>query len=410
MGRLYFPESSPVRLVTLVLCVVLAADARAQSLPTEPISVGNGRVVFGGEFFGTFGSEDPGFFDYNDYEYNALRNVRLSVSTEVRASRHLQALAELRLEHGDQLSAYAIFLRIRPWPDRRFDLQVGRVPPTFGAFTKTLYAYNNIVIGQPLAYQYLLSLRTTALPRTSDDLLRMRGRGWLSDFPVGDPSPDAGIPIMNTLRYDTGVQVHGVVHRIEWTGAVTAGSLSDPRLGDNNGRPQYAGRVIAHAVPGLNLGVSAARGPWLDDALDTPLEGVADANDFMQTAVALDAEISHGSWLARAEWLRSSWSMPALGLPAITAPVVARSLIVEGRYRLWPGLSVALRGDGLWFSDIAGTSVVDTWEANVRRLEGALAYSIHRNITAKFAVQRNRRDGGRVRHDTLLAGQLVYWF
>ena len=399
-----------MRLVTLVLCVVLAGDARAQSLPSEPISVANGRFVFGGEFFGTFGSEDPGFFDYNDYEYNALRNVRLSVSTEIRASRHLQALAEVRLEHGDELSAYAMFLRIRPWPDRRFDVQIGRVPPTFGAFGKTIYAYNNIVIGQPLAYQYLLSLRTTALPRTSDDLLRMRGRGWLSAFPIGDTSPDAGVPIMNTSRYDAGVQVHGVVRRIEWTGAVTAGSLSDPRLGDNNGRPQYAGRVIAHALPGLSLGVSAARGPWLDDSLDPELDGVAEVSEFVQTAVALDAEASHGPWLARAEWLRSSWSMPALGLPAIEAPVVARSLIVEGRYRLLPGLSLALRGDGLWFSDITGTGVTDTWEANVRRLEGALGYSITRNITAKFAVQRNRRDGGRVRHDTLLAGQLVYWF
>ncbi len=282
-----------MRLVTLVLCMVLAGDARAQSLPSEPISVGNGRLVFGGEFFGTFGSEDPGFFDYNDYEYNALRNLRLSVSTEVRASRYVQALAEVRLEHGDELSAYAMFVRIRPWPERRFDLQVGRVPPTFGAFTKTIYAYNNVVIGQPLAYQYLLSLRTTALPATSDDLLRMRGRGWLSDFPVGDTSRDAGVPIVNTSRYDTGVQVHGVVSRLEWTGAITTGSLSDPRLGDNNGRPQYAGRVIAHALPGLKLGMSAARGAWLDDALDDALAGTAQAREFVQAAVALDAEVSN---------------------------------------------------------------------------------------------------------------------
>ena len=102
--------------------------------------------------------------------------------------------------------------------------------------------------------------------------------------------------------------------------------------------------------------------------------------------------------------------MPALGVPAIDEPVVANSLIVEGRYRLLPGLSLGVRGDGLWFTEVAGTSVVDTWEANVRRLEAALGYSITRNIAAKFAWQRNHRDGGRVRHDTLLAGQLLYWF
>ncbi len=390
--------------------MLLAGDARAQSLPSEPISIGNGRVVFGGEFFGTFGSEDPGFFDYDDYEYNALRNVRLSISTEVRASRYVQALAEVRLEHGDELSAYAMFLRVRPWPERRFDVQIGRVPPTFGAFTKSIYAYHNVVIGQPLAYQYLLSLRTTALPAIGDDLLRMRGRGWLSSFPVGDTSRDAGVPIVNTSRYDTGVQVHGVVSRIEWTGSVTTGSLSDPRIGDNNGRPQYAARVIAHALPGLKLGMSAARGAWLDDSLDDALAGTARAREFVQAAVALDAEASHGPWLARAEWLRSSWSMPVLGTPAIDGPVVARSLIVEGRYRLLPGLTLGVRGDGLWFTDLVGTSAIETWEANVRRLEAALGYAITRNLTAKFAWQRNRRDGGRLRHDTLLAGQLLYWF
>ena len=369
-----------------------------------------GASSFGGEFFGTFGSEDPGFFNYNDYEYNALRNVRLSVSTEVRASRYVQALAEIRLEHGDQLSAYAMFLRIRPWPERRFDVQVGRIPPTFGAFSKTIYAYNNVVIGQPLAYQYLLSLRTTALPATSDDLLRMRGRGWLSEFPVGDTSRDAGVPIVNTSRYDTGVQVHGVVSRIEWTGSVTTGSLSDPLVGDNNGRPQFAGRVVARALPGLALGCRrpGPRGstiPWTKRWPARRERGSSCRPRWRSTP-----RISHGPWLARTEWLRSSWSMPALGVPAIDEPVVAHSLIVEGRYRLLPGLSLGVRGDGLWFTEVAGTSVVDTWEANVRRLEAALGYSITRNITAKFAWQRNHRDGGRVRHDTLLAGQLLYWF
>jgi len=399
-----------VRLVTFVLCLALAGTARAQSLPSEPISVGNGRFVFGGEFFVTYGSEDPGFFNYNDYEYNALRNVRAAVSTEVRISRHVQALGEARLEHGDEFSAYALFVRLKPWAERRFDVQLGRVPPTFGAFTKTIYAYNNIVIGQPLAYQYLLSLRSDSVPGTADDLLRMRGRGWLSEFPVGNPARAAGLPIVNTARYDTGVQVHGVVGLVEWTGAVTAGSLSDPRTGDNNGRPQYAGRVVAHALPGLHFGVSGARGPWLDESLDEPLTGTGAARDYTQTAVGVDVEASHGPWVARGEWLRSSWSLPELGPPAIADPVLADSLIAEARYRLRPGLSLAVRGDGLLFSDVAGAGGVSPWEANVGRFEAAITASVIRNIMAKFAWQRNWREGGRVRHDTLIAGQLVYWF
>lgn len=399
-----------MRLLTLVVCLAIAGDVCAQALPSEPISVANGRFVFGAEMFATVGDTDPGFFNYTDYEYSALRNVRLAMSTEIRASRRLQFLTELRLDHGDEFWPYALFARVRPWPERRFDLQVGLVPPTFGAFTKAVYAYNNLVIGQPLAYQYLLSIRPNAVPGTADDLLRMRGRGWRSDFPVGDGTSGPGVPIVNTARFDTGVQVHGVAGRIEWTGAVTTGSLSDPLVGDNNGRPQLAARVVAQLAPGLRVGGSAARGPWLDGSLDGDLPDGQRARDFLQTAVAADAEISHGAWLVRAEFLQSAWDLPVIDTPAIREAIVARSLIVEGRYRLWPGVSVSARGDGLWFSDLAGRSSVQPWEANQRRLETALSVAITRNIVAKGAWQRNRRDGGRVRHDSLLAAQLVYWF
>jgi hypothetical protein len=399
-----------VRLVTLVLCVLVAGDARAQSLPSEPISIADGRVVLSGEFFATLGSADPGFFDYTDYAYNALRNVRAALSTEVRASSRVQMLAEVRLDHGDRLSAYGLFLRVRPWPARRFDVQIGRVPPTFGAFTKTVYAYDNVVIGQPLAYQYLLSLRPNAVPETADDLLRMRGRGWLSNFPVGDLASAPGVPVVNTSRYDTGVQVHGVASRIEWTGAVTTGSLSDPRLDDNNGDPQFAGRLTVQVAPGLRLGASGARGAWLDHSLDAALPTSMHATDFSQTAVALDAEMSHGAWLTRVEWLRSSWGLPPLSASPLTDTVVAESVILEGRYRLGPGISVAVRGDALAFSDVAGAGSTQTWEAGVRRLEAAVSVAVTRNITTKVAWQVNRRDGGRVRHDSLLAAQVVYWF
>jgi hypothetical protein len=322
----------------------------------------------------------------------------------------VQVLAEVRLDHGEYLSAYALFLRIRPWPARRFDIQVGRVPPTFGAFTRTMYAYDNVVIGQPLAYQYLLSLRTDALPRNADDLLRNRGNGWLTRYPIGSPTRAPGVPLFNTNRFDTGVQVHGVKGVLEWIGAVTTGSLSDPRVRDNNGRPQYAGRAVVQLGPALRVGASAARASWLDRSLNPDLPPGEDASAFHQAAWAVDAEASAGRWLARAEWLRASWRLPALAAPLISEPVSAQSIIVEGRYRLWPGASLAMRADALAFADLTGSTTRLPWEAPVRRLETAVTLNVTRNIKGKVAWQVNRRDGGNVRHDALWAGQLLYWF
>ena len=238
-----------------ILALGPAREAAAQLLPEQPISLAGGHFVLGAEVAATLAPDDPGFFNYTSYEYSAIRNLRLGVSVEVRANDHVQVLGEVRLDQGHVLEAYGLFLRIRPWPGRRFDLQAGRIPPTFGSMTRTAYGSGNLLVGQPLAYQYLLSIRSDALPANADDLVRMRGRGWLSNFPIGNTEPGPGLPMVNTSRWDTGIQAHGVNGVFEWTGAISVGSLSDPRLRDNNGGRQLAGRVVTRPTPALAFGV-----------------------------------------------------------------------------------------------------------------------------------------------------------
>ena len=142
---------------------------------------------FDAEAAATFGTSDEGaYFNYTDYERNTMRMLRLGLAGAWRPTDRLAFVAEVRTEDFDHVTPYAAYVRVRPWRNRPFDIQAGRIPPTFGAMTRTAYGSGNILIGQPLAYQYLLSLRSDALPETNDDLLRMRGRGWLSNFPIGN--------------------------------------------------------------------------------------------------------------------------------------------------------------------------------------------------------------------------------
>ncbi len=406
-----------VRRCAVRLCVVLllpAASARpaaAQWLPEQPVSLAGGHVVVGAEFSFTFAPEDPGFFNYTSYEFSALRNVRMAVSAEVRANDHLQVLGEVRLDQGRVFEAYGLYVRLRPWATRRFDIQAGRVPPTFGLMSRASYGNNNILIGQPLAYQYLMSIRPDAVPATNDDLLRMRGRGWLSNFPVGNITPGPGLPLVNTARWDTGVQVHGLVRALEWTGSVTAGSLSDPRtLRDNNAGRQFAGRVVARPTAALALGLSASRGAWLNRTLDEAVAGAETTDDARQLAFGGDAEFSAGPLLVRGEAIRSTWTMPAIETLRINDPLVATSMLVEARYKISPGFYMAVRGDRMDYSRIWGQLGGNTWESRVWRVEAGAGYSITRNIQLKGSWQRNERDGGRVRSDSLAAGQVIYWF
>lgn len=386
-----------------------AHAASAQRLPEQPISFAGGHVVFGAEVTATFAPEDPGFFNYTSYEFSALRNVRLGVSTEIRANDRIQVLGEVRLDQGRVLEAYGLYVRVRPWPTRQFALQAGRIPPTFGAMTRTSYGSNNLLIGQPLAYQYLMSIRPDALPPSADDLLRMRGRGWQSNFPVGNAVPRPGVPLVNISEWDTGVQARGVAGMVEWTGSITTGSLSDPRFRDNNSGRQYAGRAVVRPTAAFAFGVSASRGAWLNEPLEDDVAGES-ANRAQQIAIGGDAEFSTGRFLVRGEAIRSAWQFPSFGDWAVADPIVAISSLIEGRYKIAPGLYVAVRGDRLDFSTIRGSRGAAEWEAQTWRVETGLGYSITRNIIVKASWQKNGRDGGRVRHDSLYAGQVLYWF
>src|SRR6266513_443144 len=104
--------------VALVAWLGLGSPLGAQTLPSEPIALADGRVTVSGDVSASFGARDPGFFDYTDYEHSALRMVRIDLSGAVKAGPHFTVLAEVRTENFDRLKPYALYLRIRPWTAR----------------------------------------------------------------------------------------------------------------------------------------------------------------------------------------------------------------------------------------------------------------------------------------------------
>lgn len=397
------------RLAWLLVCCASAA-ARAQTLPAEPIAFGDGIVTLGGDVSASFAGEDPGFFNYTDYERSALRLFRVDLTGSVRAGDHVTLLGELRSENLGRPQAYALYLRLRPWLSRAFDIQVGRVPPTFGAFARRTYARDNPLIGYPLGYQYLTSLRPDAVPATADELLLMRGRGWRSSFSVGSLDPDRGVPFASAFRWDTGVQVHAATSLVEAAASVTTGTLSNPLFADDNSGRQLAGRVALHPVAGLLVGGSAARGPFLTTTAARAAVGDGLADTFTQTAWGVDIEYSRDYYLIRMETIVSRWALPPMNQPVIDSPLGGISTSVEGRYKFRPGLYGAARVDHLAFTEVIGSSGPAAWEAPVTRVEVGGGYSLQRNLLMKLSYQFNRRDTVRVPTVMLAAAELIFWF
>jgi hypothetical protein len=389
------------------------SPAAAQAYQALPANGAGDRLSIGGQVSAAVAPADPGYYDYSSYSDNLLRHVQFDLSAAYRVSTRVSLIGDLRVEGSStggswHVRPYAAFVRLRPWPRRAFDVQAGIIPTVFGAFSRRAYSRDNPLIGFPLAYQYLTSLRADAVPASADELLAMRGRGWAPSYGQGYTGSGSGLPVIDGLHDQVGVEIHaGGEQLVEASASVTSGSLSMPFGGNARAGRQVSGRIALRPVTGLVLGLSGSRGVFLDKSI-TDEYGPSSAG--VQSAVGFDAEFSGGHWLVRAEGVVSRWTLPVIAAPYIASPLGAFGLSVEGRYRLRPGLDAAARFDHLGFSEISGTSGTLPWDAPVRRLEVGLAYSPVRRLTTKVSWQENWRDTSFTPREGLLAAQVIAWF
>lgn len=392
--------------LTLVLSLGAVRHAAGDTL-----ALAGGRLRLAGEASGALAPKDHGYFNDTDYQDNVLRLARLSLSASLRASDNVELLGELRTDNFATPRLYALYLRLHPWPERALDAQVGLIPPVFGAFARRAYGSDNPLIGYPLAYQYTTTLRSDAAPANVDDLLWVRGYGIYVGYPVGAAAYGPGLPLIDGLRWDTGVQLRVGSQPFQLTAALTQGSLSRPRVRDDNGGKQVSLRGAWQPAAGVLVGLSAARGEYLERELRERLTASSAADgDYHQRALGADVELSQGHWLVRIEGVWSEWDAPVLdppdGLPALRASAVS----VEGRYKLAPGIYVAARGDRLGFNEVEGSAGVASWDAPVSRLEAGVGWLVRRHVSVKGVYQHNWRDGGRVRRHGSAAVQALLWF
>jgi hypothetical protein len=192
--------------------------------------------------------------------------------------------------------------------------------------------------------------------------------------------------------------------------SVTAGSLGNPLVRDDNGGKQVAARLAFHPTPGLVVGLSGSHAPYIasNAARSAGVENTD--GSFTQAAWGADVEYSRDYYLIRFETIVSDWRLPLLGAPPIELPLRATAAFVEGRYKVRPGLYLAARLDHLGFSEITGSSTRAEWDAPVSRVEVGGGYSLQRNLLLKLSLQHNTRPAGRTMDLTLGSAQVVFWF
>jgi hypothetical protein len=401
-------------LVAAAITSGLPAAATAQAGDAPAGQERPAAVAGGGEISAVLGPADAlAFFNYTDYHRNALRvgRIRLFGEWEPVPDR-LSVIAEVRSENATDIEAPALYLRWRPIAGREVFIQAGRVPPVFGAFGRRAYGRDNAVLGLPLAYQYLTSLRPDALPATTDDLLRMRGRGWQPIFPLGSRELNPGISLVSVSRWDTGVEASWTGARLEAAASLTQGSPAVPVVRDHNGGLMVSGRAAAHLPAGVTIGVSASQGQWLNNAV-LALTPAGTSSNSRERVVGIDFELGSGPWLVRSEWMRGSFEIPLAGMPDPDARLGLWSGFVEARYQLRPRWQIGTRVDHLDFSTIVGTlngGRPTPWDAPVSRVEATLAFRLSRRTEIRAGWQENWRSAGRVHTQGFPAVAALCWF
>src|SRR6185503_11563415 len=353
----------------LVMAALTAAPARAQDQQTTYATDRRFATAFEAAAVASR-RDELAFFNFTDYEHNALRVVRMRLMAEWRVAARLSFVGEVRTENGDGVDVPALYLRWRPWSNRAVAIQAGRVPPLIGAFPRRAYGRANIVIGWPLAYQYLVSLRPDALPATVDDLLRMRGRGWQPSFPIGSQTLRPGVSLINASHWDTGVQISTQLRGLSLAGAVTEGPPARPSVRDRTPGLGWSGRASLTLPAGVVVAASGGTGNWIDRAVldQSSLQSAAS-----QRVVGVEAEAGRGRWLLRTEWFHAAFTLP---IEAAPVHLGARVGFVEGRYRFGARWQFGARAEQLRFARVGGSALrgPTPWDADVDRVEGALSY------------------------------------
>ena len=331
--------------------------ARAQELPSQPITLPGGHVVIGADVSFSTSPQDDGKPPSRLVQLHRLRAQHDAADARGRHRQHphqrssVVSRRDCAARTATAAALRALYVRVRPLDaERAIDIQAGRIPPTFGAFSRRVYGDGNPLIGYPLAYQYLTSLRPDAVPADADELLRMRARGWRPFYRIGNQTIATGMPLMTAFRWDTGVQVHVGPERL---------------LGERRRSPTAPSRIRA---PRTTTAASRFPGALQWHAGHRPrawrVRGARTA--IWPTDVAELASGARGIRRTSAPWSRRGIltrslagarrrRLESLGHADAGAVARRRQRIRRRHLQDPPGLFVAARVDRLTFSKVAGT-------------------------------------------------------
>ena len=367
----------------------------------------NFRARFSGTFdleFYNFQQPAPGLIDS---EIDNLFNPRLTLFLDAQAGSQVYFFAQARLDrgfdpsdHGAEVRLDEYALRITPWEDGRFTLQVGQFATVVGNWVPRHLPWDNPFINAPLVYENVTAIEDKYAPYSPLYFIYapyFRGKYTFN-------------PVIWGPDYGTGISVSGRLGGFDYAVEMKNTSLSSrpeswyiTETGFEN--PTFSSRIGFRPNEAWNFGFSGSEGPYFRNEAESSLPPGRDIGDYREFVLGQDISFAWHHLQLWAEFYEARFQVPNVG----DADTFA--YYVEAKYKFTPQFFGAVRWNQQLFNTINnGYGREEHWSPDLSRIDVAATYrlSTHAQVKLQYSYQHETTAPGQDNH--LLATQFTLRF
>ena len=214
------------------------------------------------------------------------------------------------------------------------------------------------------------------------------GRATPEDFMRRKADNVRKMPVLYDACWNIMWELLGTVGKLSYAIGATSGSLSNPMGPLSEPGLQWIGRLGYTPALGVTVGVSGAQGPYIGDykgpAADILGPAIENPDEYDQRYLGVDLELSRDRYELFGEAYTNSYE-----LENVQERVAVRGAYLEGRRWISPSVFLAARGEVMDFGGITvpGTSGLQDWDDDVRRVEAAVGYRLTRESILRLGWQ-----------------------
>jgi hypothetical protein len=346
----------------------------------------------------------PGLIDSN---VDTLFNPRLTLFLDAQIGSQIYFFAQSRLDrgfdpsdHGAQVRLDEYALRVTPWQDGRFTIQIGKFATVVGNWVPRHLSWDNPFINGPLVYENVTAIQDKYAAFSPLEFL-------YNPYLFGKYAFN---PVIWGPSYASGISVSGQLGKFDYAVEMKNASLSsrpESWYVTENGfeNPTFSGRFGFRPNEAWNFGLSASEGPYFRREAEPTLPPGRDIDDYREFVLGQDASFAWRHLQVWAEFYEARFEVPRVG----NADTFA--YYIEAKYKFTPQLFGAIRWNQQLFSTIDdGFGHNVNWSPDLGRIDVAAAYRFtpHTQLKLQYGFQHETSSPGNDNH--LFAAQFTIRF